>query len=122
MKQVRIILNSGKEITFEAEDDFDRQECVGNIPYLAPNGNEYHINADLIAAVTTTPMMKCLHCGEWMIPERYTEKHYLNGITAVKVEARCPKCGCPDDDTSKEAIKQKIDNVFQSALDFENNG
>ena len=102
MKQVQIILNNGKEITFEAEDNFDMQEeCTGGAIYQATDGKRYSININSIAVIITTPMEQCKNCGKWMVPDQAkTERATLSGKTTT-IEYYCPYCGYPDDKTFK---------------------
>lgn len=66
MKQVRIILKSGKEVTFKADDRFPISGCFSTTD---SDGTEYRIAESEIAAEIITPMVKCPLCGKWTVPE-----------------------------------------------------
>ena len=86
MKQVRIILKSGKELNFAAEDEEIHKEVI-----TATDGVQYAIVKDAVEAAIITPMVKCPNCGRWTVP---TEKEISNdGFVHKIVFNACKYCG-----------------------------
>lgn len=88
MKQVRIILKSGKELNFAAEDEEIHKEVI-----TATDGVQYAIVKDAVEAAIIIPTVKCPHCGRWTAP---TEKEVsYDDMIHRTVFNVCEYCGEP---------------------------
>jgi hypothetical protein len=97
MKQVRIILKSGKELNFFAKDEETNKEVI-----TAIDGAKYAIVKKAVEATIITPMEQCKNCNRWMIPEQNEITHA--GDPTIVIELYCPYCGCPDEKTINDEL------------------
>lgn len=102
MKQIRIILKSGKEVQWETDldpmvDIMCAEKPCGYI--TVADGRTIHITKDEVAAIIITPMVKCPKCGKWTIPNIERKKIYGDSESPMmqwqQVEEKriCGNCG-----------------------------
>ena len=89
MKRIRIILSSGKEVSFIAEDNFTTRLCKDVNTYTAPSGTSYNFARQDIAATIISSMVHCPHCGRNVIPEQIGIEAESKPIISFLV---CPDC------------------------------
>lgn len=94
MNRIQVILKSGEETTFEADNNFSLSDCNSDF-YCLPNGNKIMIDNNEIAASIKTRMTKCSVCGKWTVPR--VTNYYVNsdekGVECLYKEKVCEYCG-----------------------------
>ena len=92
MHRITIALKCGKEISWDtAEDKPMESVMLAQDGYLrAKDGRVIHTSRDEIASVEIVPLVKCPHCGRFVLPDTGTARTLAGDKYHAEI---CPECG-----------------------------